>query len=396
MRTVVFNASEICVPEARGRGVERLARHAVVLADGRIDWIGPESQIPESRADGAERVDAEGLALVPAMVDCHTHLVHGGDRVLDFERRTRGLTYAQIAAEGGGIATTVAATRATSTDALYERAHERLLMRRALGIGTTEVKSGYGLSVEEELRLLEIVEQLKLAGFDLEATLLGAHAVPRDVPREVYLQRIIEQMIPEAAARKLARFVDVFVEEGAFTAEEARRIFAAGKRHGLVPRLHAEQLSAGGGAELAAEVGAISADHLEHISAAGIEALARAGVVAVLLPGALTYLGGEAPGLGRRLVDGGVEVAVATDENPGSSPTSNLPLMATLACTRLGLTADEALRAITLGGAHALGRDDVGTIRPGARAPLLLLEHADSRALVAAFGEPIICDVIGA
>jgi imidazolonepropionase len=394
-RMVVVHTSEICVPEASGGGVERMERSAIAIDGGVIRWIGPEATLPESYKDGAELFDAEGFAVVPALVDCHTHLVYAGDRVADFSRRTHGMTYAQIAQEGGGISTTVRATRSASSEELCELAQERLLLRRAHGIATTEIKSGYGLSIEHEIRMLEVIDQLRQAGFDIESTLLAAHTVPKEVPRDAYVQQIIEQMIPEVADRRLARFVDVFVEKGAYSVEEARRIFEAGKRSGLLPRIHADQLSPGGGAELAASVGAVSADHLENISEQGIDELARAHVVATLLPGALTYLGEEAHKLGRRLVDRGVEVAIATDENPGSSPTSNLPMMATIACTKMGLTVEEALRAITLGGAHALGRDDIGTLRPGAKAQLLLLEHKDSRALVASYGEPIICDTLG-
>lgn len=387
---IVVNASEVCVPEAGGRGVERLPRHALAIAGGRVRWLGPEHALPESHADGADVFDAAGGAVLPALVDCHTHLIFGGDRVEDFSRRTRGMSYAEIAAEGGGILTTVRATRAASNEALLEQARARLLTRAERGIGTTEIKSGYGLTVEHEIRMLEIAAQLRQEGFDIESTLLAAHAVPKDIAREVYLQQIIELMIPEVASRKLARFVDVFVEKGAYTVEEGRQVFEAGKRHGLIPRLHADQITAGCGAELAAHVSAVSADHLEHASDQGLDDLAKARVVATLLPGALTYLGDEAPRLGRRMIAHGVEVAVATDQNPGSSPTSNLALMATLACTRMGLTVEEALRAITLGGAHALGREDVGTLRPGARGRFLVLDHPDSRALVAAYGEPVV------
>jgi imidazolonepropionase len=394
-RVVVKNAAEICVPQPDGRGVDRLKKHALAIADGAVTWLGPESALPASESEGSEVFDAEGYAVLPALVDCHTHLVYGGDRVLDFVRRAKGMSYTEIAAEGGGIHTTVRATRSASDEDLFETAHERLLLRRAHGIATTEIKSGYGLSIKDELRMLEVIEALRHAGFDLESTLLAAHTVPKDIERDAYVGQIIDVLIPSVAERRLARFVDVFVEKGAYTLEEARRIFEAGKKHGLLSRIHADQLTAGGGAELAASIGAVSADHLEHISDQGIDDLARAHVVGTLLPGALTYLGEESQRLGRRLVDRGVEIAVATDENPGTSPTSNLPLMATLACARMGLDADEALRAITLGAAHALGRDDIGTLKVGAKGAFLLIEHADSRALVASYGEPIICDTYG-
>jgi imidazolonepropionase len=392
-RLVVKNARELCVPDADGPGVTRLPGHALYIEGGRVAWLGPQGQLP-SAADGAPVYDAGDRAVLPALVDAHTHLVWGGDRVADFARRARGLSYAQIAAEGGGIVTTVKATRATPFPELLDATRRRLEARAQHGIGTTEIKSGYGLSVAHELRMLEVVAALRAEGFDVEATLLAAHTIPPDAERGAYLEAVRETLIPEVARRGLARFVDAFVERGAYTAEEARAVFAAGRAHGLIPRLHADQLTAGGGAELAAEAGAASADHLEHISEPGMAALKAAGVVAVLLPGAMVYLGESAPKLGRRLVDAGVKVAVATDTNPGSSPTQNLPLMATLAVSQMGLTAEEALRAVTLGGAEALRRTDVGTLAVGALGRFVVLEGPDSRGLVAAFGERVVRELV--
>ena len=392
-RLVVKHASELCVPQADGPGVDRLRGHALYVERGRVAWIGPEGALP-AEAVGAPEYDAAGRAVLPALVDAHTHLVWGGARVADFARRARGMSYAEIAAEGGGLVATVRATRATPFADLLSAARRRLLERAGHGIGTTEVKSGYGLSVAHELRMLEVVAALRAEGFDVEATLLAAHAVPPDADRSEYLRAVREELIPEVARRGLARFVDAFVERGAYTVEEARAVFTAARAHGLVPRLHADQITAGGGAELAAEAEAASADHLEHLSDAGLAALRAKGVVAVLLPGAMTYLGDAAPKLGRRIVDAGVTVAVATDTNPGSSPTQNLPLMATLAVSQMGLTAEEALRAVTLGGAQALRRTDVGTLAVGALARFAVLDHPDSRALVAAFGEPVVAELV--
>ena len=346
---------------------------------------------PRKRGPPCDTIyDAEGCAVLPALIDSHTHLVFGGERTEDFARRARGLSYAEIAAEGGGILTTVKATRAASEAELTERTEALLKARARYGIGTTEIKSGYGLTVEHELRMLRVACALKAKGWDLETTLLAAHAVPKDIDREVYLTQIIDQMLPTAQKDGLCRFVDAFVEKGAYTADEARRVFSAARAHGLIPRVHADQITPGQGAQLAAEMGAASADHLEHIDEAGITALAQNNVVATLLPGAMTYLGDHCPALGRRLVDGGVTVAVATDMNPGSSPTQNLPLMATLAVTQMGLTAEEALYAVTLGGAKALQRDDVGRFEVGAKGRFVVLNAKDSRALVSSFGEPII------
>lgn len=392
-RLFIDHASEVCVPDADGPGVTRLEDHAVYVEGGRIAWFGPRAERPAS-SEGAEIYDARGGAVLPALVDCHTHLVFGGDRVADFARRARGMTYAEIAAEGGGILTTVGATRRASFDALLDATRARLEHRASHGIWTTEIKSGYGLTVEHEIRMLGVVSRLRTEGWDLEGTLLGAHAVPKDRDRDAYVAEVVERMIPKVAKAGLARFVDVFVEKGAYTLDEARRIFEAARANGLIPRVHADQITAGGGAELAAEVGAASADHIEKLSDDGAAKMAEAGVVGVLLPGAMTYLADRAPGLGKRLVEAGVEVAVATDHNPGSSPTSNLPLMATLAATQMGLTAEQALRAVTRGAASALRREDVGRIEVGARANFAVLAHADSRALVASFGEPVVRDLV--
>ncbi len=386
---LVRGASEICLPALDGPGLERLPGRALVIRDGRVTWIGPEAAVPASELpDDHEVVDAEGGAVLPALVDCHTHLVWAGDRVADFALRSEGVSYAEIAARGGGILTTVRATRATDDDALLAGLLARLEARRGTGVGATEVKTGYGLTERDELRTLEVVARARALGWDLEATLLAAHAVPFDQPRELWLDAICERLIPEVADRGLARFVDVFVERGAYTVTEARRVFEAARAHGLLPRVHADQLTPGGGAELAAEQGAASADHLEHVSAEGLAALREAGVVATLLPGAGVFLGDEVRGLGRRCVAAGVEVAVATDHNPGSSPLPSLPLAATLATTQMGLTADQALRAVTLGAARALRRPDLGDLRPGCRGRFLVLEHADPRALVYAYGAP--------
>lgn len=389
----VHHTSEVGLPDPIGAGFTRHPGWAFLAEDGRVTWIGPESEAPpEARA--AEDFDAGGRAVLPALVDAHTHLIYGGDRIADFARRLEGKSYAEIAAEGGGIQTTVKATRAASDEVLLERARAALARRKTLGIGTTEVKSGYGLDGATELRTLQLVATLRKEGHDLDGTLLAAHSVPKDRPREEWIDEIIEQLVPEVARLGLARFCDVFVEQGAYTVQEGRRIFQAAKAHGLIPKLHADQLTPGGGAELAAEVGAASADHLEHISESGLKRLASGKVVAVLLPGALTYLGDRAPWLGRELIEAGVEVAVATDANPGSSPTHNLPLMATLAATQMGLRAEEALRAVTLGAAHALRRNDVGTLTVGARARFLVLDATDCRALVASFGEPIVKETV--
>lgn len=392
-RLLVRGASELAIPQRDGPGIDRLPRHGFAIEDGHIAWVGLDTSAPK-RFASLPVYDAQGGAVLPALVDAHTHMIFGGDRIEDFSRRAAGMSYAEIAAKGGGILTSVEATRAASFSELLDRARTSLQRRLSQGIATTEIKSGYGLSVAAELRMLEVIRALGQEGFDVEATLLAAHAVPKDRPRDAYIDKIVETLIPEVARRGLARFSDVFVETGAYTVQEARRVFEASRTHGLTPRIHADQIGPGHGAELAAEVRASSADHLEYISDEGIRALAGAGVVAVLLPGAMTYLGDHAIGLGRRLVDGGVKVAVATDANPGTSPTHNLPLMATLAVTQMGLTAEEAIRAITLGAAQALRRDDIGTLEVGAKGRFVVLDSKDPRGLVAAFGEPVVRSLV--
>ncbi len=394
-RLVLRNASELCVPEPDGREIQRLPRHALYAEDGVIRWVGPEDQLPpESR--GAEVVDAQGGAVLPGLIDAHTHLVFAGDRVSDFSLRARGESYSSILAQGGGIYTTVNATRSAGFGELLDLTRKRLVSRVSRGITTTEIKSGYGLTAAHELRMLEVVKALRGEGFDVEGTLLAAHVIPKDIPREDYLRSITHEMIPKVAQEGLARFVDVFVEANAYTAAEAERIFSAATEHGLLPRVHAEQITNSGGCLVAARLGASSADHLERASDADLAALARAGTVGVFLPGAMTFLGDHAPHLGLAARKAGLEVCVATDQNPGSSPLSCLATAAMLAVTQMGLTVEESLRAITLGAAHALRRTDIGTLEVGRKARFVVLSHPDSRALIYGFSEPPILRVVGA
>jgi imidazolonepropionase len=388
----ITNASEICIPELEGNGIERHANFEMVILDGQVHWIGPSGTAPADAAD-CDNYDAMGGAVLPALVDFHTHLVYAGDRVDDFARRSEGCSYAEIAAGGGGILTTVEATRAASVEQLTLDLGKRLKARQAYGIATTEIKSGYGLSIEHELAMLQAADAMRKQGWDIESTLLAAHTVPTDIAREEYLRQIQEVLIPRVAKQGLARFVDVFIEKSAYTIAEAKEVYRVAKAHGLIPRVHADQITAGGGAELAAEVGASSADHLEQISNEGIVAMRDARVIAGLLPGAAVFLGDDVRGLGKRFVDAGVEVAVATDANPGSSPLYNSPLAATLATTLMGLSADQAIRGVTQGAANALKRKDIGNLRPGYKGRFIVLDHCDSRALVYAYGEPIVKDL---
>jgi imidazolonepropionase len=329
--------------------------------------VGPERELPHE-FHSWENWDAGGRLIVPGLVDCHTHLAFGGWRADEFELRIQGRSYQDIARAGGGILSTVARTRATPEADLTDRAAGFLARMGQLGVTTVEAKSGYGLDLETELRLLRVYRRLASDGpLRVIPTFLGAHVVPPEYRdnREDYIDLIVRRMLPLVATERLARFCDAFVEEGAFTVAEARRILLAGRAVGLGPKLHADQLSSGGGAELAAEVAAVSADHLECISQAGIAALAGSGTVAVSLPLATMYLN-HPPLPARSLLDAGVPVAVATDFNPGSAPSYHLPLAMTLACTLQRMTPGEALKGATLVAAQAIGLEkEVGSLEVG-------------------------------
>jgi imidazolonepropionase len=368
-----------CRPEG-GQAEIHAARGAAVAWEGRtIRWAGPESELPAEYA-GADVLDAGGRLVVPGLVDCHTHLVFGGWRGDEFEKRLQGATYLDIARAGGGIMSTVRATRAASDEELHRRAVAALEGMRRLGVTTVECKSGYGLDRETELRILRMYR--RLAGETptrLVATFLGAHVVPTEHrnDRGAYLRLLLDDLIPAIAAEGLASCCDVFVEETAFSVEEGRRVLLAGRAAGLAPKLHADQLSSCGGAELAAEVGALSADHLECASDAGVAAMARAGVVAVSLPIATLYLR-QAPMPARRFIEAGVPVAVATDFNPGSAPSYDLPLAMMLACNLQRMTPAEALKGATSIAARALGLTaEVGAVAPGYRADLAVIDAPD-------------------
>jgi len=339
-------------------------------------WVGPEAELPRSYA-GLDCWDAAGGLVTPGLVDCHTHLAFGGWRADEFEQRVRGAGYLEIARAGGGIASTVRATREASLEALVAKALPMLGEMAALGVTSVECKSGYGLCHEQELKLLEVYRALdEVQPVSLVSTFLGAHVVPpehRD-DREAYLASLIERTLPEVAERGLAEFCDVFVEDTAYTVEEARRVFEAAARLGLRPKLHADQLSDSGGAALAAEVAAVSADHLEQASDEGLARMAEASVVGVALPFASLYTF-QPPLDARRLVDAGVAVAVSTDFNPGSAPSYHLPMALHLACTLNRLTPAQALKGATLYAARALGREGrIGSLEPGKAADFALFD----------------------
>ncbi len=368
-----------CRAEGEQDELHAVPRAALAWADGKIVWAGPEAGLPE-RFRGEEERDAGGRLVIPGLVDCHTHLAFAGWRADEFERRLRGESYLDIAARGGGIAATVRATRAAPEDELLRRCAGFLEQMLALGVTTVECKSGYGLDPDSERKLLRVYRRLaELGPQRIVPTFLGAHVVPPEYRdrRAAYVELLVNQVIPAVAAEGLARCCDVFVEESAFTVEEARRILQAARRAGLAPKVHADQLSAGGGAELAAQAGALSADHLERISEAGIRALREAGVVAVSLPLASLYLG-QPPMPARRLIAAGVRVAVASDFNPGTAPSYHLPLALTLACVAQRMTPAEALKGATIVAARAVGLEgQVGSLEPGKAADFAIVDAPD-------------------
>ena len=352
---------------------------AAMAYDERVRWVGPAWELPADFSSWP-REDAGDRLVIPGLVDCHTHLAFGGWRGDEFALRTKGATYQEIAAKGGGIVSTVARTRSSDHEVLVRRARGFLSEMVTLGVTTVECKSGYGLERDTELRLLEVYEDLAAEGPQrIVPTLLAAHVVPREYSdhREDYVTLVTDTIIPDVARDGLARFCDVFVEEGAFSVAEARRILQAGLAHGLRPKLHADQLSAYGGAELAGELGAASADHLEFITEAGIHAMREAGVVAVSLPIATLYL--RQPAMpARRLIDAGVPVAVATDFNPGSAPSYHLPFAMMLACTLQRMTPAEALSGATWIAARAIGVEaECGSLAAGMAADFALIDAPD-------------------
>ncbi len=356
-------------------GLEQLPEPmAVRVEHGRIDGLWPESEFDPSLAAGAEQA-ASGGVMTPGLVDCHSHLVYAGDRAGEFEQRLEGVSYETIARNGGGILSTVRATRAASEEELIEASLPRLDALLADGVTTLEIKSGYGLTLHDELKMLRVARHLAtLRPVRISTTLLGAHALPPEYAGDAdgYIELVCEQMIPAAASQRLADAVDVFCEGIAFSPAQCERVFQAAQRHGLAIKAHAEQLSNLGGSALAARYGAWSADHIEYLDEDGVRAMAEAGTVGVLLPGAFHVLRETRLPPIELLRRHGVPMAVASDANPGTSPICLPTLMANLACTLFRLTPREALAGMTAHAARALGRPELGRIAIGAVADLCL------------------------
>ena len=382
---VVRNIGSLITPAGRAPrlgaelgGVREIAAAAVVAQDGRITYVGPESLLrPDEIPPGAPVLDADGAVVLPGFVDAHTHLAFAGDRDGEIRQRLAGASYKEIAAAGGGIVRSVAATRAADRGTLVTLLRSRLDEMLRCGTTSAEVKSGYGLETSAELRSLEAIgEAARLHPVTVVPTFLGAHEVPpehRD-RRERYVEILVSEMIPEVARRGLATFADVFCEEGVFAVAESRRVLEAARAAGLALRLHADELCWTGGAELAGALGARSADHLLFVSEAGMSALAAAGCAATLLPSAAFYLrlGRYAPA--RALVQAGVPVALATDGNPGGGLSPSMPFAMTVACFAMGLSLEETLTAATLNAAYSLGLEaERGSLETGKRADLVVL-----------------------
>jgi imidazolonepropionase len=384
---ILLHARELitCAGTAPLRGADQgritaIPDGAVASHEGRIVFAGPAADVASqvTALPGARVVDVSGFSVVPGFVDAHTHAVFAGDRRGELRRRLAGATYAQIAAEGGGIVATVTATREAAQEALVEQSAQRLDEMLACGTTTCEIKSGYGLNLESELKMLRAITHLaQRRQMDIVATFMGAHEIPVEYRgrRDAYVALVVEEMIPAVAAEGLAEWCDVFCETGVFTPGESRRILNAGARAGLAPRIHADELGPSGGSQVAAAVGARSADHLIFVPPDGIAAMADAGVCATLLPSAAFYLklGRFAPA--RDLITAGVPVALATDVNPGGGFSPSMPFVMALACFGMGLTFEEALAGATMNGAWSLGRADrVGSLEPGKQMDVVIVE----------------------
>jgi imidazolonepropionase len=387
----------------RGRGPRRgsslsnlgvIEDGALLLCDGVIAAVGTRTEVEAlAEARAAEKLDLGGRVALPGFVDSHTHLIHAASRAEEYELKIEGASYEEIARKGGGILNSVKKLRAATAEALKKRAMAALKLFAAYGTTTVEAKSGYGLDVASELKILGLHKELAAEQpLDIVSTFLGAHVVPAEFRgkadgAEKYIALLIEKMIPEVAAKKLAEYCDVFCDRGAFTRGQSKRILEAGKQNGLAPRLHAEQLTRTGAAQLAVEMGAASCDHLEQVNASDIRALGKSKTVATLLPGCDFHLGLEKYAPARDLIDAGAIVALATDYNPGTSPTLSMPMILSLACAQLRMTPAEAISAVTINAAYALRREkQIGSLEVGKQADIAVFEVADYREIPYYFG----------
>ncbi|KEK13402.1 imidazolonepropionase [Lysinibacillus fusiformis] len=401
MTILIKNANEVITLKNNVRGprtkeqmqeIAIVENGSVLIEEDRIVAVGALEQLevdfPEL-VKKATTIDASGKVVMPGLVDCHTHLVHGGTREEEFNMRLNGSTYMEIMNAGGGIHATTKRTRETSFDDLYEKTRKHLDIFLKHGVTTVEAKSGYGLDWETEKKQLEVAKKLQAThDMDVISTFMGAHAVPRDYKgrEDEFVDVLIHEMLPKVAELELAEFNDVFCEKGVFTPEQSERILEAGKDLGLTPKIHADEIEPYKGAELAAEVGAISAEHLLVASDEGIQKMAEAGTIAVLLPGTAFFL--RAPfARGRLMIDEGVPVAISTDFNPGSSPTMSLPFIMNLACMHMGMTLEEVLTATTINAAYAVNRgEQIGSLEVDKKADVIILDVANYKQLQYFYG----------
>lgn len=401
MTILIKNANEVVTLKSTVQGprikeqmrqIAVVEKGSVLIEGNRIVAVGAYEQLEADFPDLvriAEVIDASGKIVMPGLVDCHTHLVHGGTREQEFNMRLNGSTYMEIMNAGGGIHATTKRTRETSFEDLYEKTMHHLDVFLKHGVTTVEAKSGYGLDWETEKKQLEVAKKLQAThDIDVISTFMGAHAVPRDYKgrEDEFVDVVIHDMLPQVAKLELAEFNDVFCEKGVFTPEQSQRILEAGKAHGLTAKIHADEIEPYKGAELAAEVGAISAEHLLVASDEGIQKMAEAGTIAVLLPGTAFFL--RAPfARGRLMIDEGVPVAISTDFNPGSSPTMSLPFIMNLACMHMGMTLEEVLTATTINAAYALNRGhQIGSLETGKQADIIILDVANYKQLQYFYG----------
>ena len=399
-KMIVKNIGMLATPEGKTarRGPEqgqiRVLKDAYVeIEDGLVTKIGTDA--PDET--GAQVLDAGGKLVTPGLVDAHTHLVFGGWRQNELGLKLHGATYLDILAMGGGILSTVNATRAATEEELYDKAREALDEMLSLGVTTVEAKSGYGLDLENELKQLRVIRRLaEEHPMDVAATFLGAHAVPTEykADRQAYIRFLCEEVIPVVAKEGLAEFCDVFCETGVFSAEESRVILEAGKKWGLIPKIHADEIDPIGGSELTAEVGAISAEHLIVCPPAGIAAMAKAGTVACCLPATSFYLGSTFAPV-RAMIEAGVPVAMASDFNPGSCPSLNLQFVMNLGCLKYRMTPEEVLTAVTLNGAAAIRRaDQLGSLEVGKQGDLVIWNAPDLNYICYRMGSNLVRTVI--
>jgi imidazolonepropionase len=398
--TLITGASQVLTLRGgprRGNSLSKIGLRkdgAVLVRQGRIVAVGPRAQVERrAEAKNAEKIDVGGRVVLPGFVDSHTHLIHAASRAEEYELKIQGKSYEEIARKGGGILNSVTKLRAATREVLKQRGLAALSEFAAYGTTTVEAKSGYGLDAANELRILQLQRELgQEQPLEIVSTFLGAHVVPaeyRGKPdgAEKYLALLMERLLPEVVVNDLAEYCDVFCDRGAFTVRQSKKLLTKAKEHGLRPRLHAEQLSRTGATQLAVELEAASCDHLEQVNDSDIRALARSDTVATLLPGCDFHLGWKQYAPARKLIEAGAIVGLATDFNPGTSPTMSMPMILSLACSQLRMTPAEAIAAATINGAYALGREKtVGSLEAGKQADLAVYEVEDYREIPYHFG----------